>query len=56
MEELIKEAVQIGRGVLQVLYLDSGRTILTLDSGGSVFEMHTRHRFRLGKSRVKLFE
>ncbi|EYC13580.1 hypothetical protein Y032_0043g795 [Ancylostoma ceylanicum] len=35
MEELIKEAVQIGRGVLQVLYLDSGRTILTLDSGGS---------------------
>ncbi|EPB80122.1 hypothetical protein ANCCEY_00810 [Ancylostoma ceylanicum] len=36
MEELIKEAVQIGRGVLQVLYLDSGRTILTLDSGGSI--------------------
>ncbi|KAL6739390.1 hypothetical protein Aduo_012855 [Ancylostoma duodenale] len=35
VEELIKEAVQIGRGVLQVLYLDSGRTILTLDSGGS---------------------
>ncbi|ETN74520.1 hypothetical protein NECAME_04006, partial [Necator americanus] len=53
VEELIKEAVQMGRGVLQVLYLDSGRTILTLDSGGSVFEMHTRHRFRLGKSRIR---
>ncbi|KAK6008967.1 nucleotidyl transferase, partial [Ostertagia ostertagi] len=55
VEELIQEAVQIGRGVLQILYLGSRRTILTLDSGGSVFEIHTRQRFRLaGKSRFFL--
>ncbi|KAJ1360645.1 hypothetical protein KIN20_019671 [Parelaphostrongylus tenuis] len=53
VEEQIKEAVQIGRGVLEVLYLDSGRTLLTLDSGGSVFEIHTRHKFRLGKSKIR---
>ncbi|VDM72445.1 unnamed protein product [Strongylus vulgaris] len=53
VEEIIREAVQIGRGVLQVLYLDYGRSILTLDSGGSVFEMHTRSRFRMGKARIR---
>ncbi|VDM56023.1 unnamed protein product [Angiostrongylus costaricensis] len=53
VEGHIKEAVQIGRGVLEVLFLDSGRTLLTLDSGGSVFEIHTRHKFRLGKSRIR---
>uniref|UniRef100_A0A158P776 Vps8 domain-containing protein n=1 Tax=Angiostrongylus cantonensis TaxID=6313 RepID=A0A158P776_ANGCA len=35
VEGQIKEAVQIGRGVLEVLFLDSSRTLLTLDSGGS---------------------
>ncbi|KAE9421520.1 hypothetical protein Angca_004785 [Angiostrongylus cantonensis] len=53
VEGQIKEAVQIGRGVLEVLFLDSSRTLLTLDSGGSVFEIHTRHKFRLGKSRIR---
>ncbi|KJH43461.1 hypothetical protein DICVIV_10533 [Dictyocaulus viviparus] len=56
IEDLIKEAVQIGRGVLEILYLDSGRNLLTLDSGGSVFEMHTRHKFRFGKSRIWVFK
>ncbi|VDO69797.1 unnamed protein product [Heligmosomoides polygyrus] len=54
VEEVIAEAVQIGRGVLEILYLGSRHTILTLDNGGSVFEMRTRLKFRLGgKSRIR---
>lgn len=53
IEGLIKEAVQLGRGVLEILYLDSNHTFLTLDSGGSVFEIHTRNKFRLGKSTIR---
>ncbi|CAJ0603293.1 unnamed protein product [Cylicocyclus nassatus] len=53
VEELIREAVQIGRGVLQVLFLDYGRSILTLDSGGSVFEIHVRSRFQVRKPKIR---
>nr|CDJ80772.1 Hypothetical protein CBG06265 [Haemonchus contortus] len=54
VEQVIQEAVQLGRGVLEILYLGSRRTILTLDSGGSVFEINTRHKFRIGgKSRIR---
>ncbi|KAK6057198.1 hypothetical protein COOONC_05287 [Cooperia oncophora] len=52
VEQLIQDAVQIGRGVLEILYIGSRRTILTLDSGGSVFEIQILQKFRLaGKSR-----
>ncbi|VDO59335.1 unnamed protein product [Haemonchus placei] len=54
VEQVIQEAVQLGRGVLEILYLGSRRTILSLDSGGSVFEINTRHKFRIGgKSRIR---
>ncbi|KAK5986581.1 Vacuolar protein sorting-associated protein 8 [Trichostrongylus colubriformis] len=54
VEHLIHEAVQIGRGVLEIRFLGSRHTILTLDSGGSVFEIHTRQAFRIaGKSRIR---
>ncbi|KAK6037972.1 hypothetical protein COOONC_24522 [Cooperia oncophora] len=54
VEQLIQDAVQIGRGVLEILYIGSRRTILTLDSGGSVFEIQILQKFRLaGKSRIR---
>ncbi|VDL80541.1 unnamed protein product [Nippostrongylus brasiliensis] len=54
VEEIIREAVQMGRGVLEIVYLGTRRTILTLDSGGSVFEIRTRQKFAIGgKSRIR---
>ncbi|VDK18418.1 unnamed protein product [Anisakis simplex] len=46
MIEDSNEVVQPGRGVIQILFLGSGRRLMIVDSGGSVYEMRTHTRVR----------
>ncbi|KHN74752.1 Vacuolar protein sorting-associated protein 8 -like protein [Toxocara canis] len=48
MIEDTNEVVQPGRGVIQITFMGSGRRLMIVDSGGSVYEMrlHTRVRSR----------
>uniref|UniRef100_A0A1I7WMM9 Vps8 domain-containing protein n=1 Tax=Heterorhabditis bacteriophora TaxID=37862 RepID=A0A1I7WMM9_HETBA len=46
---VLRECVQVGHGILQVLFLDNTRSLLALDSGGSVFEIR-KQRSIAGKS------
>ncbi|CAJ0579826.1 unnamed protein product, partial [Mesorhabditis spiculigera] len=41
---IIHEAGQPGRGILQTVFLSRQRTLLALDSGGSVFEIRLRRK------------
>uniref|UniRef100_A0A0M3IMQ5 Vps8 domain-containing protein n=1 Tax=Ascaris lumbricoides TaxID=6252 RepID=A0A0M3IMQ5_ASCLU len=47
MIENTNEVVQPGRGIIHITFMGSGRRLMIVDSGGSVYEMRTHTRVRV---------